>query len=119
MRAFGGAGSNKPSTKPTEKPAGKPAMSTRPGRERDPHAAREAARYEQPIASREMILQLLAANDGPMEADALAEKLALTAPDRFDALSKRLGAMVRDGQLLQNRRGAFAPAARMDLIPAW
>ena len=63
-----------------------------------------------------MILQVLAANDGPMDADALAQKLALTAPDRFDALSKRLGAMLRDGQLLQNRRGGYAPAERMDLI---
>ncbi|HVR82066.1 MAG TPA: ribonuclease R [Luteimonas sp.] len=82
----------------------------------DPQGAREAQRYEQPIASREMILQVLTANDGPMDADALAQKLALTAPDRFDALSKRLGAMLRDGQLLQNRRGGYAPAERMDLI---
>ena len=79
--------------------------------------AREAQRYEQPIASREMILQVLAANDGPMDAEALAARLALTAPDRFEALGKRLGAMVRDGQLLQNRRGGFAPAAQMDLVP--
>ena len=90
---------------------------THGGHLRDPNADREAARYEQPIASREMILQLLTAADGPMPADALAEKLALTAPDRFDALSNRLRAMVRDGQLLQNRKGEFAPAARMDLIP--
>ena len=83
----------------------------------DPHAAREAARYEQPIASREMIVQLLTAADGPMTADALAEKLALTEAERFEALSARLRAMVRDGQLLQNRKGEFAPAARMDLIP--
>jgi ribonuclease R len=83
----------------------------------DPHAAREASRYEQPIASREMILAVLAASDGPMDADALAQRLGLTAPDRFDALTKRLGAMVRDGQLLQNRRGAYAPAERMDLVP--
>ena len=30
----------------------------------DPHAAREAQRYAQPIASREMILQVLAAEAG-------------------------------------------------------
>ncbi|MCJ0825140.1 ribonuclease R [Luteimonas sp. 50] len=83
---------------------------------RDPQAGREAARYQQPIASREMILQVLAAHDGPMDAQALAERLALTAPDRFDALNKRLGAMLRDGQLLQNRRGGFVPAERADLI---
>src|SRR5690606_11661429 len=82
----------------------------------DPYAAREAARYEQPIASRELINQTLAANDGPMDAQALAERLQLTAPDRFEALSKRLSAMLRDGQLLQNRKGEYAPADRMDLV---
>ena len=83
----------------------------------DPHAAREASRYENPIASREAILQLLVDADGPQSAEALAERLQLTAPDRFDALGKRLGAMVRDGQLLQNRRGGYVPARRLDLIP--
>ncbi|HWS78385.1 MAG TPA: ribonuclease R, partial [Thermomonas sp.] len=117
MRAFGGAGGGRAAEPAARPPASKPTMSTRPGRERDPHAAREAQRYAQPIASREMILQVLAANDGPMDADALAQKLALTAPDRFEALEKRLSAMLRDGQLLQNRRGAYAPAERMDLIP--
>ena len=82
----------------------------------DPHARREAERYAEPIASREMILQVLAASDGPMEADALARKLALTAPDRFAALEKRLAAMLRDGQLLQNRRGGYVPAERADLV---
>lgn len=82
----------------------------------DPHAHREAQRYAQPIASREMILQVLAAQDGPMDDTALAGKLALTAPDRFEALQKRLGAMLRDGQLLQNRRGGYVPAAQAELI---
>ena len=82
----------------------------------DPHAAREAQRYDQPIASREMILQVLAAHDGPMDAVALAGKLDLAAPDRADALGKRLGAMLRDGQLLQNRRGGYVPAERADLV---
>src|SRR5690606_39836982 len=88
---------------------------TQPPRE-DPQAEREAQRYAQPIASREMILQVLAAHDGPMDAQALAEKLALTEPERFEALGKRLSAMLRDGQLLQNRRGGFVPAERANLI---
>ncbi|RDZ28997.1 ribonuclease R [Lysobacter silvisoli] len=82
----------------------------------DPYAEREAARYEQPIASREAILQLLSSADGPMRAEELAQTLGLSAPDRADALGKRLAAMLREGQLLQNRKGEFAPAARMDLI---
>lgn len=95
-----------------------PAIARDPhGRLLDPHASREAERYAQPIASREAILQLLADADGPMEADALAQALALTAPDRREALDKRIAAMLRDGQLLKNRRGGYVPAARLDLIP--
>lgn len=63
-----------------------------------------------------MILQVLAAHDGPMDDTELADKLALAAPDRFEALQKRLGAMLRAGQLLQNRRGGYVPAAQAELI---
>lgn len=118
--------SGKPSEKSSKQAAGKqppwmPEPAHRGGGRarpptRDPHAAREAQRYEDPIASREMILQVLAAHDGPMDAESLGEKLGLTAPERADALGKRLGAMLRDGQLLQNRRGGVVPAERADLI---
>ena len=116
--AQGKPASKRPGWMPEPPPRGAPppAPAWSPD-QRDPHADREAARYEQPIASRQMILQLLTAADGPLDADALAAKLGLTAPDRFDALAKRLAAMLRDGQLLQNRRGGYAPAERMDLIP--
>ncbi|MGI8561823.1 MAG: ribonuclease R [Luteimonas sp.] len=83
----------------------------------DPHAAREAGRYENPIPSREAILQLLDDADGPQVAEKIAQALQLTEPDRAEALDKRLAAMLRDGQLLQNRRGGFVPAQRADLIP--
>jgi ribonuclease R len=82
----------------------------------DPHAAREAARYADPIPSREAILQFLAQAEGPMTAETLALHLDLTTPERLDALGKRLGAMLRDGQVLQNRRGGYLPAAQLDLI---
>lgn len=52
-----------------------------------------------------------------MDADALAQRLGLQAPDRRNALDKRLSAMQRDGQLLQNRRGHLAPTRQLDLIP--
>ena len=116
-----GAGRKVPGWLPEPPPRGtrKPSLAPVHGKGglHDPYAEREAARYDQPIASREMILGLLAAAEGPMEADALAAKLSLTDPERFDALSARLRAMVRDGQLLQNRKGAFVPAAQADLIP--
>jgi ribonuclease R len=93
----------------TQPPAGTPFQ--------DPQAAREAGRYANPIASREAILDVLAAADGPMDAEALASRLGLLDPHRADALDKRLGAMVRDGQILKNRRGGFVPARQLDLIP--
>ena len=82
----------------------------------DPHAEREAERYAQPIASREAILQLLDRCDGPQTGEEIGIHLGLTEPDRADALGKRLGAMVRDGQLVQNRRGGFAPVQATNLI---
>src|SRR3546814_1033779 len=60
----------------------------------DPQADREAQRYAQPIASREMILQMLAAHDGPMDAQALAEKLALTEP-RSEEHTSELQSLMR------------------------
>ncbi|XQA73727.1 ribonuclease R [Xanthomonas sacchari] len=83
----------------------------------DPYAAREAERYAQPIASREAILQLLERCDGPQTLDELAEQLGLTEPTRKEALSKRLGAMLREAQVVQNRRGGYAPLQQTNLIP--
>ncbi len=102
-------------TSPSRRPSGGHAPRTG-GRFVDPHAQREAQRYEQPIASREAILGFLEAAEGPQTAEEIAGPLGLDAPERFDALSKRLGAMVRDGQLVQNRRGGFAPVQQTDLI---
>ncbi|HDS1219557.1 TPA: ribonuclease R [Stenotrophomonas maltophilia] len=82
----------------------------------DPYASREAEKYEQPIASREAILALLERCEGPQTAEELGARLGLTAPDRAEALSRRLGAMVRDGQLVQNRRGGFAPVQALSLV---
>ena len=105
-----------PARKPSRAPArgGTPTGGVDPGTFIDPHADREASRYEQPIASRELILRIL--GEGPLSADALAQRLDLAAPDRLEALNKRLAAMLRDGQLLLNRRGEFAPTERLDLI---
>jgi ribonuclease R len=82
----------------------------------DPHAAREAQRYENPIASREAILELLTRHGKPIEAEEIAQALHLRDEQSREALDKRLRAMLRDGQLLQNRVGELAPAHKLDLI---
>jgi ribonuclease R len=94
--------------------AGKP---PRGHRRADPHAAREALKYAQPIISREALIEFLSEAPGPMTVEDIARKLKMTEADRLDALSRRLNAMQRDGQLLMNRRGGFAVAAQLDLLP--
>lgn len=61
-------------------------------------------------------MAMLAEADGPLTAEALADALDYHAPDRFEALSKRLAAMLRDGQILANRRGGYALAEKLDLL---
>lgn len=95
----------------------KPDRSARSGAIHDPHAEREARRYDNPIPSREALIAFLDRVGQPLSAEHVARELGLTAPDRFDALTRRLGAMLRDGQLLANRRGEYAVAEKLDLIP--
>ncbi len=83
---------------------------------RDPYAEREAARYAEPIPSREAILALLGDEAEPMTAERIAAALGLRRPSEVDALAKRLAAMVRDGQVLVNRRGGYGVARKLDLI---
>ncbi|MGN6229524.1 MAG: ribonuclease R [Dyella sp.] len=84
---------------------------------RDPHAEREAQRYERPFPSREAILALLEDRGEWLSEARIAEALKLDDETDLLAMHKRLGAMVRDGQLLQGRRGDYAPAQKLDLIP--
>jgi len=82
----------------------------------DPHAEREAQRYERPIPSREAILALLEERGELLTEARVAEALQLDDEESLNALRKRLNAMVRDGQLLLGRRGGYAPVVKLDLI---
>ncbi len=86
------------------------------GKIADPHAAREASLYDNPIPSRELILEVLEGAKKPLNQKQLARKLSLTEEAQVDALGKRLRAMVRDAQLLCDRKGAFGVVDRMDLL---
>jgi ribonuclease R len=88
----------------------------RSGKPQDPHAEREARKYDKPIASRELLLELLAAAGEPMTWQQLAAELALEDPDDQEALTRRLRAMERDGQVVRNRRNAYGPLEKMDLV---
>jgi len=99
------------------KPQRPPPRKTQSRAEADPDARREAERYEHPIPSREALLKFLSDRAQLMTAESIAQELKLTDPRDFEALTKRLAAMLRDGQLIQNRRAGYGVASRLDLIP--
>jgi ribonuclease R len=83
---------------------------------KDPHYEREAAKYENPIPSREFILEFLADLGRPASIKHIAKALRLDTAEQRDALSKRLGAMVRQGQLIVDRRNVYAIPEKVDLL---
>jgi ribonuclease R len=85
-------------------------------KEADPHRQREAKKYANPIPSREFILDTLTNLGAPLGIEELAEALHLTDEQDLIALERRLGAMVRDGQLVRNRNQAFCLVNKVDLI---
>jgi ribonuclease R len=85
-------------------------------RDLDPHRQREAKKYDNPIPSREFILETLTQHGAPAAFDEVAGLLGLSAEQDLQALERRLGAMVRDGQLLRNRREAFCLVNKRDLV---
>lgn len=85
----------------------------------DPNAAREASKYPHPIPSREFILSFLEKREQPATCKELENLLQLTTHDEHEALRRRLRAMERDGQLVSNRRGAYGPISKMNLVAGY
>jgi len=82
----------------------------------DPHADREATNYENPIPSREFILEFLDKAGKALTHPQIANDLNLSSADNFEALRRRLIAMTRDGQLVCNRRNQFFPKAKSKTV---
>jgi len=82
----------------------------------DPHSKREAENYENPIPSREFIIEILKQNDRPLSRRAITKLLDLKGEEQTEALRRRLRAMERDGQVLRNRKNAYGIVSKMNLI---
>ncbi len=80
----------------------------------DPEAKQEAKRYDNPVASRTLILQTI--KDAGMMTQSAVFKVLGVMPEQEEGVSRRLGAMVRDGQLIRNRRGGFLPVDEKNFI---
>jgi len=82
----------------------------------DPYAQRESEKYENPIPSRELILQFIEHAGQPMARKDIASAFSLNEEEQLEALRRRLRAMERDGQLLFNRGQRYCLVNNKDLI---
>lgn len=84
--------------------------------QKDPFAGREAAKYDNPVPSREYILDFLSESIGPLTYEELCSAFDVQGDDAREALRRRLAAMERDGQTIRNRRNAYGALDKMNLI---
>ncbi|KTD21796.1 ribonuclease R [Legionella londiniensis] len=81
----------------------------------DPNYKREQQKYKEPIPSREFIMGVLDEFGRPMSRNQLISKLELDEESKQEALAFRLRAMIRDGQLMQDRRGRYCLLKKINL----
>lgn len=85
-------------------------------KKKDPFKKRETEKYDFPVPSREFILDFLKEHKKPVRFDQFCTAFALSKPAVKEGFRFRLKAMLRDGQLHQNRRGAYAIVKDLKLL---
>lgn len=84
-------------------------------RAQDPFLTREQEKYASPLPSREWLIEILERDGVPLSVADLEKKLSIKKSEQ-EAFGYRLGAMVRDGQIYINRRGAVCVADKIELV---
>ena len=82
----------------------------------DPNYAKELAKYDNPIPSREFILQIIRTHNAPMTKEEIFVALGITDETRQEAMRRRLRAMENDGQLVFTKRKCYALPEKLDLL---
>lgn len=85
-------------------------------KKKDPYLAREAANYPFPVPSREYIMAYLEHAGTPLQRQNLEAAFDMKTPEEQEALRRRLRAMLRDGQLLLNRKEEYALVDKLSLL---
>lgn len=82
----------------------------------DPNYAKELAKYDNPIPSREFILLIIRTHNAPMTKEEIFVALGITDETRQEAMRRRLRAMENDGQLVFTKRKCYALPEKLDLL---
>ena len=91
-------------------------MSSDYNKNKDPNRTREETQYENPVQSREFIIDYLDKLGRPASLRQLLEAFQLERDTEREGLRRRLLAMVRDGQLVSTRRDRFGLVSKMQLV---
>ncbi len=82
----------------------------------DPHFEREAKKYEKPIASRELIIELIGKASIPLNFKGVCQATGIDDENGKIALKRRLRAMEQSGQLFFNKFKQYVIPAKRDVI---
>lgn len=82
----------------------------------DPHQAREAKKYEKPVASRELLLSIIENATVPPSFKALVKHLNYQDEDQLIGLKRRLRAMENSGQIIFNKFKQYAIAPKNNVL---
>ena len=77
---------------------------------------RQSKPYKHPIPSPNDLVDFLTEAGKPLKADAILEAFGLKGQKMRAQLVDKLYAMVRSGQILENRRGEYCLTAKLDLV---
>ena len=92
------------------------ARKTRKSPPKDPNYAKELAKYDNPIPSREFILQIIREQNSPMSKEEIFAALSISEEEQQEAMRRRLRAMENDGQLVFTKRKCYALPEKLDLL---
>ena len=92
------------------------ARKTRKSPPKDPNYAKELAKYDNPIPSREFILQIIREQNSPMSREEIFAALGISEGEQQEAMRRRLRAMENDGQLVFTKRKCYALPEKLDLL---
>jgi len=83
---------------------------------KDPHAKREAKKYEKPVPSREYLLSFLKKRGKPASFREIIRRLEIDDAEEKEGVRRRLIAMERDGQLIRNRKNGYLIAQDLGFV---
>lgn len=78
----------------------------------DPNYQQELEKYENPVPSREFILNTIREHNAPMSRDELLSAFHIDDEERMEGIRRRLRAMENDGELVFHQRQTLCVAGK-------